>query len=651
MRATTFAISRALAVILAFVLGFLSFAGVLFGVGYYVYTKVSIDSLDSLGINIDTDKVIDSESAEVALTAKTIQQLVDEIKTVVDESETFSINTLISRYGLKIPDPFYEYVPNSVRDLPLATVFSGQGVDTILSLVYVGNLLKYEQAEGGWIDGDGVLVSGIYATLADYTLHELVNGGFDADKLTSELTVAEIFEIEKRENLPVYILDGETLTPVTDLEEPVDVWCDANGTPSDAIINAIAGYSISDIETELDTLRVADITSLVSYSDAWYEWKYIVGETESYIQLTKSNDVTTELAHVTLAQISGGELQEEIEGVEINAFMGYTYDEENGVWLNKSGDTVTGIMGAIAEYKFGELDTCIGEVKLGEISGFIAVETLDENGNTVVTWYESYNEENPDECIVASGILGKLADLSVDEMTNEQTLADKVETLTVADALNYEVLPNENWQEGDAEYKMYTYIKNGNAVTGVMAVIAGAELGNIQATIDTALMGDILGYEFRTGNNGKPTYAEDGITVLGYNDWWFDESGKPIHALMNSVSMRTFDQLGNLPSELTVGEIIPAEQRQSGYIKLVPEDTTVENISTVVNDVFTETTVYDFVKAGAISLDDMTDEQKALFDTPDSHFGKLTLSGLIVEAIVLYQKVEYYESLLQNQGN
>ncbi|MBO5101569.1 MAG: hypothetical protein J6C39_03475, partial [Clostridia bacterium] len=62
--------------------------------------------------------------------------------------------------------------------------------------------------------------------------------------------------------------------------------------------------------------------------------------------------------------------------------------------------------------------------------------------------------------------------------------------------------------------------------------------------------------------------------------------------------------MSNLATELSVGDIIPVERRQDGFIKLIDEDTKIENISEKVNEIFDETTIGGFIDAGVIVIDE-----------------------------------------------
>ena len=122
-----------------------------------------------------------------------------------------------------------------------------------------------------------------------------------------------------------------------------------------------------------------------------------------------------------------------------------------------------------------------------------------------------------------------------------------------------------------------------------MATIADKEVGNLETVFEETLMGELLGYS-------------QGEELPGGGYQWL-ENGVPVHVLMNKVSNCKFDELGSLVDNLSIADLIPAEDRQSGYISLVPEDTTLNNLPNVVNKIFDETTIGELVEAEVIKLD------------------------------------------------
>ena len=140
-------VSRFLALVLAFFLGFLSCIGAIFGVGYFAYSRVSLDQLEKWGVvSVDEGQYVD-EDAEVDLTAMTIKAFISEIKELRDLDKTVSIDLLIERWGLKIPDEIMQKIPTGVRTLSVKEIFSKSGISAILENTDVSYLFQFLPAD------------------------------------------------------------------------------------------------------------------------------------------------------------------------------------------------------------------------------------------------------------------------------------------------------------------------------------------------------------------------------------------------------------------------------------------------------------------------------------------------------------------------
>ena len=94
-------ISRTVALIVVFTIGFTTLGAFMFGGGYLAYTKISIDVLQELGVPINLEDQIDPDAAQVDITALTVQNMVNEIILISGLRDVVSIQYLTDRYGLK----------------------------------------------------------------------------------------------------------------------------------------------------------------------------------------------------------------------------------------------------------------------------------------------------------------------------------------------------------------------------------------------------------------------------------------------------------------------------------------------------------------------------------------------------------------------
>ena len=664
MKVATNFVVRLIVLILVFLLGFLSCAGAIVGVAYYAYKNVSVDTF---GIN--TDEYIDREGAEVVLPSMTLEGLVNEYFAVSSLGDEVSIDFLVDRYGLLLPENVDGAIPDTIRVMPLTTVFSEEGVHEVLKCFYIGQFLGLESeeiADAGegedkfqWYDPEtGEKANALNNMLANYTFYDFMIEGIDTQGIIDRLTIADVMEMECHENVPVY-LNG-SLIPTEELT--VDVWYGRGGYPSEKIMSAIAPSKINDVEAALKSYSIMQIMGYVDYNGETYETRHFTGADE-HIELVKAEGLAAELAHVSLDTISNGGLEEEVQDIPLYIALGYEKAEDGSITNN--GVPVEGLMSTVCDYKVGELDQRIKEVTIGEIAGYEKVLVSAEGEEPVYKYYSTYDKDNPANCIEASGIVGALADLTVNDLDDEKALSTRVETIKVSTLLDYKYDEDGNYYYTEDE------LGNKNEVTGIMAVIADASLNNVEGVVDDAKMADILSYKkgpkrakvavevYKTDENGdyildgegnkiveKVVYEDakdehgnyiyeqatdsDGNPIFDgdnpvYVEWYYDENGNEVHSLLNAVARYQFKEMSNLATELSVGDIIPAERRQDGFIKLIDEDTKIENISEKVNEIFDETTIGGFIDAGVIVID----EDNANADLFKDNYGGYTIQELM----------------------
>ena len=594
MRGTINLISRTVALLVVFTIGFATLAGFMVGGGYLAFTKISIDALQELGFDINTDKHFDKDAAQVDITALTIKDMVSEIVLLSQLSDVVSIQYLTDRYGVKATSKLPSFITQKYKDMPIKVLFTEETKQEFLNTTMVGDMYSYEKTdnpeydaeldEGNpyiWKDGSGAELIGLSALMASYTLSEILSISKDPSVLTGDLAIAEILDLRRVDGLPIYIVDGEELIEVdpADLSKPIDVWVDPDGALANGVIGSIAELKITEVESGMDSLTIGDITSLVSYSEQWYMWSY--DAENSRILLEEKNDISAELADVTIADVSNGGLSDAVMDVSLSSVLGYTQDED-GKWY-KDGEKVSGLMASMAPYKVGEIDSKIGTVKIGEISDY----TYDEENGV---WLD----ENSNE---ATGILAALADLTVDQVSDEEQLSAKIQTVNIADIMGYKKDENGNWCTVDEEGNM-------TAVTGIMKVIADSPINQASETIDGAYMADILSYTAKLDEDGNIVYDSNGNIV------YLDSEGNEVHVLMQKIARTKFADIDTITEDLTVADLIPENQRDHGYISLIPSDTTLDALPAKVDETFQKKSIYSFIEAGVVTFEDDEDGAK-----------------------------------------
>ncbi len=159
-------ILRLLSLLLVFLLGFFSFFGVLLGVGLFAYKGLTYDRLVAWGIALpSTDEVI--QNPEVSLTSMTIEKAIEEVSKVRAYGTEVTIDFLIERYGLVLPDDVLTYLPEALRSAPLSTLFTRDGILEVLHGIPVS--MTY-----GLIP-DGVLSPAAKDALSDKTFGDIID--------------------------------------------------------------------------------------------------------------------------------------------------------------------------------------------------------------------------------------------------------------------------------------------------------------------------------------------------------------------------------------------------------------------------------------------------------------------------------------------
>ena len=590
-------LGKLLILLLTFVVGFVSAFAALFGAGYYVYKNVSLDS-----IGVSTDEIFDREAAEVQISALTLEALIGEVAELAELGETITLDALVLRYGVIIPEELDANIPESARTMPIKKLMSMDGVTAILDEVYIGQLLQFEKGEAlpgvddefYWYEGGSDdEVTGIYSLLVNYTLADVLNGGIDFNEIMETTTIAMVLDLTAKDGYSAYInADGTYVA--CELNDNVKIWYNQNGERVDNTISALADMTVNELTTSLDSLTLYTLLGFVQHEGGYYSYELDNIDGTDCLVLTEQTGITTELAHLTVEDFSNGNIDDEVKDIKISTVLGYTYDEEKDEYYDENGNAVTGVMAIVAGTTVGGLDSKVNEIMVGEVCGFIKVEV--EEGK--YEWYTAYSETDPSLNKKAEGLMVSIASLKVNELKNNDKLVSCIENATVADALGYKLTP-----DGYVD-------KNDNPVKGVMGVIAGTPLNAIQAKVDSSKTGELMGLTYNSAT-GK----------------WSDDEGE-VHVLMNKIANTDFKNISNITDELILSDIMSKEQLENGFISLVDPDTGLNNISSEVNRVFDQTTLWDFVSKDIIEIET---NKEIFYDDPDveGDLGELTLKLLL----------------------
>lgn len=583
-----------LALLLVFVLGFLSCIGAIVGAGYYAYTNVSVDKLEEMGIiDIDTDQFLDV-SADVSLTALTIEGLVNEISGLTAMGDTVSVDFLIDRYGLKLSDETLAYIPDGVREIPLARMLSADGLNEVLAAVEVSYIYQYIP--------DGVLSEPIKAQLADKTLLDVValDLGYLLDGVCVGYVLGVNYELVEGEYTVVFA-DPENPT-LFELLAPVELGTVLTELSSGGDVVAAVTANIGDVmlDSLLDTMMETDGLLLSG----------LAGELTLSDIIVVDNSTGMSMVDINALFI----------GRTLGDLLGYTPVYSNDViigWQDSAGESVVGVMRGMASADLSEVITegfdfasLVSDVYIGDVLEYkpvydesgVITEWVDLNGEPVTGMYKDFSSQkiseladggiNIEDMLGDDAVLGEIlgytynseteewldgngealegpilafVDLTIGEISNSDSITDELENITIAEILGYKNVDGV-WMNGDIELE------------GIMKVLADKTVGSLDDELHQIKFGEVMGY----------TYDE--------SDGLWHKDGEEMHGVKAAFADLCVDELTDSDliidkvQQLTMGEVLGYELVDGVWMY---EGTEIEGITKILADHKIETLAND----------------------------------------------------------
>ena len=266
-----FGLSKSVALLLAFMLGFLVCAGAFIGGTYAFLDSFRVRDLEDQGIITIPDDKLFRENPEVDLFNLTVFELIDELKTVNSTGSGFTINLLESRYGLILSDDLYKLLNEEARNMPISQLLSDDGMRQVLSSIYIGSAQNYEchaidsnekadPADGKeltrWYDPKtDKYITGINSTIAYFTLADFAKGTINMDTVLDGIVLADVlgYTFERDEN-------GKK------------IWFDGDGNRVKGVMAVFAGCTIDEVDEKINTVQIGELISYELREDGkWYE--------------------------------------------------------------------------------------------------------------------------------------------------------------------------------------------------------------------------------------------------------------------------------------------------------------------------------------------------------------------------------------------
>ncbi len=385
---------RMVSFVLVFLIGLLAGMAAFVGIGFVGVTNLSLNSLQSMGVEVNTQDIFRPD-AEKDVRDFTIVRLFEEIMWFASLEDQATLNKLSSVYGLVLPEEGEQPILDAMRDVPIASIFSSEGMDIALQNVYVGDMFGYVKELNPDFNESGDDTQG-----GDET-----QGG--SDEGVNPVNSTDITDSGSGESS-----DSDTGTD-TD-----------TGTGTDTDTGSGEGEGNTEQTPDSDA---PDIPKYIWYEEGGAEVKGMQAKLASY----------------TLYELLNGKVDIPglVSDMQIGEIVGYTYNEAERAWTRPiEGDAegrhekLTGFLGIVADRKLDDLDGVLDDSLMGDILGY--TKKVDGEGNYIVivnskgvTQYQWQMEGENGEFQDVDSLMNVVANTKFDEiggLTNTLTLGDVV---------------------------------------------------------------------------------------------------------------------------------------------------------------------------------------------------------------------------------
>ncbi len=494
MHTSNSTLTKVLAIFLTFLLGFLTCAGALFGVGYYAYANISYNKLEDLGLVSGNTSDFVNPEAHLPLTDATVKLLITELSTFSSIEGTLTLAKFCERYGLTLSESFTDKLPDGVLNADIRTLFTSEGIDKVLDEtsadyilsfasssaltdmlkdklagktlrdffdiqkfladIMIGELMGYTPIyENGviveWQNSDGEPIEAALKNIVDVTVDDFTNGKFSTDK---------IFE-------GIYAGEAMGYTPHYKEDGTIDYWTeevqilDANGKTVD-----LDGDSIPDTEMKIITGinngmaninmgRLIDENDSYNIEDAFADIYF--GELIKYTRLVDSEGFYIDADGNRLYRIDNNGNYIDPAGKLISKDDISEFKHSNFAWLDNTGARVGALANKISNY-------IVKDVLTGSIK-FTANEMT--NGITIA---DVLDYTYRDFLVITPSVGGEIS----------------LKPIEAGEVVPTGALVIRRWYESDGETE----------VTGVLASIAEKEVSDMSNAVSALTIANVLGY-------------------------------------------------------------------------------------------------------------------------------------------------------------
>lgn len=357
----------------------------------------------------------------------------------------------------------------TLSDLPLNSALTSMTDTTqklkvyeLLDYYYDANTDRYYQEHNNGVYSSPV--SGVMDAIAGYTIDELSN-----QETIDNLKIHEVMGYYYNESDKCYYT-SDTFSSDTKVA---------------SVMNALADKTIGDLSKD-ETYNKLFVYEVMGYTrikvegnPITYIYKNGEKDVEGIISLVAGSTISTlsqDIQALTIGQILGVDINDAtgvikaLHGTSIDGLEEKINDLTLGEALGKTYDEATGVLKTFYNTKVIELADEISDIKIWQAMGY-----FEKDDNGAKSYYLNYNDDTKEYSNPVTGIMATLAEKSVGDLSNSETF----NKLYIYDVMGYYY--NES---NDTYYKSSDDLSDDNKVTGVMGMLKGVQLENIEQKIN-----------------------------------------------------------------------------------------------------------------------------------------------------------------------
>ena len=606
-------LTKIISLFLTFLLGFLTCAGAVFGVGYYAYTKLSYNKLRELGIiSGDPSQYVDP-NASSPITDMTLEALIAEISSVSQSEEDMTVEEFLLKYGLRLDEAFKNSLPEGVFKISFRSLFTADGIDGILTQtdaeyilgfipdsplgetlkkqlegkslkdvldfeallngIKIGELMGYKPIYKNneilrWENSNGDEVEATLKNVVELTVGELTDGGFSTDSLFDGLYVGDALGYT-----PHFGADGEVeyWTELVDAKDSLGNPIDDNADGiTDKIEKRITGIDNGIANVNLGL--ILDDSSSYDIEDAFSG--IFLGELMGYTKKTDEDGYYLDVDGNKLYRVDDNGNYFSKDGTIIPKEDVDLFKKADYAWITENGSDVGVIANKFSNYALSDIlegkvsfdsSEMTGGISIADIMEFEAKEYVVvtpavmgkytllpiNEGDTVPAGATVIKRWFDSDGYVVSGVLATIADKEIDDMSDEIT------DLLIANVLGYYDIGEREGTMGEEKTVWYTFVESElvpGEITYTLERASGLMLNFADLSVDDM------------SDNGKVSGAIKNVVVgeaLGYEEVdgvWKDGNGEEVSGIMKNIIGLKVSEIDSRVTVMTVADVLGYER-------------------------------------------------------------------------------------------